>query len=109
MQISHHEDGHDGQGNTNHLVHLLGPRDLARFWRCDSASVDARISCTQVEDVFGLEALDVLKVYLANLGLGVGRVLGEDRVNWPAHNLADGSHCASSAVLEKVSVGISCM
>ena len=103
MNIGHHEDSHDCQGDTNHLVHLLGLIDVA-WLRAYGESLDA--DGGQVKVIIGLKSLNVLEVHIANLWLGVGRILGEDGVHWPAHDPADRSDGTSSAVLENVSVVI---
>ena len=99
MKISHHEDGHDCQGSTNHPVHFLRLCDLTWLWCCVYGE-SLELSSFQVYVVLGLKALDIFEVALANLWFSVGGILRENGFYWPSHNFANGGNGTSSAVLE---------
>lgn len=99
MKISHHEDGHDCQGSTNHPVHFLRLCDLTWLWCCADGE-PLELSSFQVYVVVRLKALDILEVALANLWLSVSGILRDNGVHWPSHDFANGGNGTSSAVLE---------
>lgn len=99
MKISHHEDGHDCQGSTNHPVHFLRLRNPAWLWCCADGE-PLELSSFQVYVVLNLKALDILEVALANLWFSVSGVLRDNGVHWPPHDIAKSSDSTSCAVLE---------